>query len=202
MATRGAGSPANQQAQIPGFSNPGIPGANGQYMRGEPANRNPTQQELEKLAKEAKDLGGQLQHPQQGSHSLYDYQNQLMVLEAQNKKRLHAPREGNASRSDAPGNGGPFTGQLGGQAQGLQPGQHMQGTSMSPQNSRTGPSPQIANLELRKSGQKTSSGGASPEPENSQNSQIRGPSPAFPAGGMTQEQFNQMSMSQGYPQPL
>jgi hypothetical protein len=192
----GSASPAGQQATISGFpANPGIP----QTVY----SRTPTQAELEKLSKTAQDLGGQLTHPQSGgSHSLQDYQSQLMVLEQQNQKRLQHARQETTTRADDPGsNGGPMNGQFGGQGQ-LQPGHPMQGTNMSPQNSRAGPSPQIPNMEIsqqRKPGQKTTSGGASPEPGDSQ---IRGPSPAFTGpGAMTQEHYQQMTMNH-YPQGM
>jgi hypothetical protein len=47
-----------------------------------------TRDELEEMNQHAAILGGQLQHPPTGSHSRQDYQNQLMVLEMANKKRL------------------------------------------------------------------------------------------------------------------
>lgn len=205
----GAGglSPAGQPAQIP-FVNPGIPGGNPFGGRDGAAQRAPTQEELAQLANQAKAMGGTLQHPSQGgSHSLQDYQNQLMVLELQNKKRLQHARQETNNRSDDPGNG-PMNGQFPQQAgQGLQPGRQMQGTSMSPSNSRTGPSPQIANLELqRKAGQKPGSGGASPE-SGEPVGPNRGPSPAFSgqAGGMSTEQYAQMTGQMGgapYGQPV
>lgn len=204
----GAGgvSPAGQPAQIP-FVTPGIQGGN-PFGGRDGAQRAPTQAELTQLANQARAMGGTLQHPSQGgSHSLQDYQNQLMVLEQQNKRRLQHARQETNIRSDEPGNG-PMNGQFAQQTgQGLQPGHQMQGTSMSPSNSRTGPSPQIANLELqRKAGQKPGSGGASPEPGDPIGPN-RGPSPAFTgqAGGMSTEQYAQMTGQMGggpYGQPV
>lgn len=197
----GAGgvSPAGQPAQIP-FVNPGIPGGNPFAGRDGGALRQPTAQELQQLAIQAKAMGGTLSHPSQGgSHSLQDYQNQLMVLELQNKKRLQHARQETNNRSDDPGNG-PMNGQFPQQpGQGLQPGHQMQGTSMSPSNSRTGPSPLLANLELqRKAGQKPGSGGASPE-SGEPVGPNRGPSPAFTGqvGGMSTEQYAQMTGQMG-----
>lgn len=123
-----------------------------------------------------------------------------MVLEQQNKKRLQHARQETNIRSDDPNFPGPP-----GPPGGLQPG-HPQGASMSPSNSHTGPSPRMPNMELgqqqppqqpRKPGQKTVSGGASPETGD----QIRNPSPAFAGpGGMTAEQYQQMTqMGGGFP---
>ena len=193
----GGASPAGQPASIP-FVNPGIQGGMNFGNRENPS-RLPTTEELTILANMAKSFGGSLTHPQQGSHSLNDYQNQLMVLETQNKRRLQHARQETNNRSDDPGNG-PMNGQLPQQSGKLQPGHQIQGTSMSPSNSRTGPSPQIANLELqRKAGQKPGSGGASPEPGDP--GPNRGPSPAFPGqgGGMTAEQYAQMTGQMGGP---
>ena len=168
---------------------------------GAAASQIPTPAQLAQLDQVAKQLGGTLTHPSSGSHSLADYQNQLMVLEQQNKKRLHHARQETNGRDD-PANGQQFPPPQGG---GLQPGgTPLAGTSMSPSNSRTGPSPQISNSELqgqRKPGQKTGSGAASPEPEG----QIRGPSPAFVAqqGVMTPDLAQMAQMSgQGYQHPL
>jgi hypothetical protein len=203
-AMPGAASPAGQPASIP-FATAGIAG--GIFGAREDPRRTPTQQELDQMSKQASSLGGALQHPQNGSHSLQDYQNQLMVLELQNKRRLQHARGDNGNRIDEPGSG-PLNGQFSHQqGQGLQPGHpQLQGTNMSPSNSRAGPSPQISNLELaqqqRKAGQKTGSGAASPEPGDPQ---LRGPSPAFngQAGGMTQEQYHQMTqMAPGYQQGM
>jgi hypothetical protein len=200
-ASLGGASPANQSAQIP-FGTPGIPG--GMNFAGrDPRSSAPTEAQLREMTEAAKQLGGTLHHPQSGSHSLSDYQSQLMVLEHQNKKRLQSARQETNSRNDEPGSG-PLNGQFQHQGQ-LQPSQQaLQGTSMSPSNSRTGPSPQISNLELqqqqqqqRKPGQKGGSGAASPEPDTV--TQIRGPSPAFVGqpGGMTHEQFQQMTQMGG-----
>jgi hypothetical protein len=201
LATRaslGGASPANQQAQIP-FGNPGIPG--GMNFAGRDPRNVPTQEQLREMTEHAKQLGGTLQHPSSGSHSLQDYQNQLMVLEQQNKKRLQHARQETNSRNDEPGNA-PLSGQFAQHGQGLQPGQQqLQGTSMSPSTSRTGPSPRISNLELqqqqRKPGQKGGSGAASPEPDSV--AQMRNPSSAFvgQTGGMTAEQFQQMTQMGG-----
>jgi hypothetical protein len=204
-----AASPAAQQASMH-FPSQGIPGQ--QFRANDPskgdATRPPTQQELDLMATKASQLGGALQHPQSGNHSLADYQNQLMVLEQQNKKRLQHARGENGNRPDEPGNGslnGQFAHQQGPVLQ--QPGHaQLQGTNMSPSNSRAGPSPQISNLELaqqqRKAGQKIGSGAASPEPGEPQ---LRGPSPAFTGqgGGITPEQYQQMTqMPPGYPQNM
>jgi hypothetical protein len=187
-ASLGGASPANQQAQIP-FGNQG-----GMNFAGRDPRNAPTEAQLREMTEAAQKLGGTLQHPTSGSHSLQDYQNQLMVLELQNKKRLQHARQETNSRNDEPGNG-PLNGQFQ-PGQGLQPGQ---GANMSPSNSRAGPSPQIPNLELqqRKTGQKGGSGAASPEPDSV--AQIRGHSPAFPGqtGGMTSEQFQHMSQMGG-----
>jgi hypothetical protein len=175
----GSASPANSQATIP-FANPGIP-ATGVPTR-------PTPEDFEKMSAKAKELGGSL--IPNSNHSLQDYQNQLMVLEQQNKKRLQHARNETTGRPDDQINGG-GNGQFGQHPQ-------LQGANMSPQNSRTGPSPQMSQLEIaqqRKSGNKTASGGASPEPGE----QIRGPSPFGGVGGMTAEHYQQM-MGQGYPQ--
>jgi hypothetical protein len=183
----GAGaSPANSQATIP-FANPGIPAS------GVPARLTP--EDFEKMNAKAKELGGTL--VQSSNHSLQDYQNQLMVLEQQNKKRLQHARNETPGRSDDQmnGGGGPLNGQFSQHPQ-------LQGANMSPQNSRTGPSPQMSQPEIaqqRKSGNKTASGGTSPEPGE----QIRGPSPfGGGGGGMTHEQYTQMTMPQGYPQGM
>jgi hypothetical protein len=196
-ASLGAASPANQPAQIP-FGTPGVSG--GMNFAGrDPRSNAPTEAELRDLNEAAKQLGGTLHHPSSGgSHSLSDYQNQLKVLEQQNKKRLHNARQETNGRIDEPGSG-PLNGQFQHQGQ-LQPGQQaLQGTSMSPSNSRTGPSPQISNLELqqRKPGQKGGSGAASPEADAV--TQIRGHSPAFVGQpvGITQEQFQQMTQMGG-----
>lgn len=199
----GGASPAGQPATIP-FMNPGIfvPNREGTVTRP------PTQQEMIELLNTARSFGGTLSHPTQGgSHSLADYQSQLMVLEQQNKRRLQHARQETTNRTDEPGNG-PMNGQFPQQqGQGLQPGHQIQGTSMSPSNSRTGPSPQITNLELqRKAGQKPGSGGASPEPGDPVGPN-RGPSPAFPGqgGGMTPEQYAQMTAQMSgapYGQPV
>jgi hypothetical protein len=190
---------AQQSQQGMNNRNP-MPSANSQFSAN--ANRPPTEAELRALEGNAKQLGGQLQHPQAGgSHSLADYQNQLMVLEQQNKKRLqHARQETNGREEPGPGPGPQFAPPPGG---GLQPGgTPLAGTSMSPSNSRTGPSPRIPNMDLqgqqRKPGQKTGSGAASPEPEG----QIRGPSPAFagPQGSMTPD-LAQMGHLGGQPYP-
>jgi hypothetical protein len=206
-ASLGGASPANQQAQIP-FGTSGIAG--GMNFAGRDPRNVPTEAQMRELTETAKQLGGSLQHPSSGSHSLQDYQNQLMVLEHQNKKRLQNARQETNSRNDEPGSG-PLSGQFQHPGQ-LQPGQQpLQGTSMSPSNSRTGPSPQIAKLELqqqqqqqRKPGQKGGSGAASPEPDTV--TQIRGPSPAFVGqpGGITQEQFQQMTQmgGPGYPHTM
>ena len=206
-ASLAGASPANQPAQIP-FAGPGMPG--GMNFAGrDPRSSAPTEAQLREMTEAAKQLGGTLQHPSSGSHSLHDYQSQLMVLEQQNKKRLQHARQETNSRSDEPSSG-PLNGQFQHQGQ-LQPGQQpLQGTSMSPSNSRTGPSPQISNLELqqqqqqRKPGQKSGSGAASPESDSV--TQIRGPSPAFAAqpGGMTPEQFQQMTQMGGpsYPHAM
>jgi hypothetical protein len=200
-AMGGSASPAGQQATIPGFPNPGIPGGNGFSGRGTPeeTTRPPSQAELERMKKLAEGYGGQLMHPANGSHSLHDYQSQLMVLEEQNKKRLqHARNETIPNRPDD-ANGPSMNGQFVGAGGGLQPGnQQMQGVNMSPQSSRTGPSPQMSSLELvggRKPGQKTASGGASPEPGDPQ---IRGPSPAFAGPGAMSEHYQQMMMNPQY----
>jgi hypothetical protein len=206
-----AASPAAQQTSMH-FPSQGMPGA--QFGRHDSskvdATRAPTQQELDMMSTKASQLGGTLTHPQSGNHSLADYQNQLMVLEIQNKKRLQHARGENGNRPDEPGNG-PLNGQFAHQqGQGLQPSHaQLQGTNMSPSNSRTGPSPQISNLELahqqRKAGQKIGSGAASPEPGEPQ---LRGPSPAFSGqtGGVTHEQYQQMTqmtqMPPGYPQGM
>ena len=195
----GGALPAGQQATIP-FANPGMQG--GMNFAPHPdQTRAPTQAEMAELSNQAKVFGGNLSHPPQGSHSLQDYQNQLMVLETQNKKRLQHARQETNNRSDEPGSG-PMNGQFPQQAgPGLQPGHQIQGTSMSPSNSRTGPSPQIANLELqRKAGQKSGSVGASPEPGEPVGPN-RGPSPAFPGpgGGITHEQIVQMTGQLGGP---
>jgi hypothetical protein len=189
---------AVQQSQQ-GMNNRPMPGpspANPQFAAN--LNRPPTEAELRALEGNAKQLGGQLSHPQAGgSHSLADYQNQLMVLEQQNKKRLQHARQETTNGRDEPGPGPPFP-----QGGALQPGGTPLGTSMSPSNSRTGPSPRISNMDLqsqqRKPSQKTGSGAASPEPEG----QIRGPSPAFagPQGGMTPE-LAQMAQMGGQPYP-
>jgi hypothetical protein len=154
------------------------------------ANRPPTEAELPALEGNAKQLGGQLQHPQGGgSHSVADYQNQMMVLEQQCNKRLQ--QETTNSR-DGPGPGPQFAPSPGG---GLQlGGTPLAGTSMSPSNSRTGPSPRISNMDLqgqqRKPGQKTGSGAASP-------GQIRGPSP--PSGAMSRDLAQAQLGGQPYP---
>jgi hypothetical protein len=211
-ASLGAGgaSPANPQAQIP-FGNPNLPG--GMNFAGREPYIKPTQEQMAQMAEHAKQLGGSLSHPSTGSHSLMEYQGQLMLLEQQNKKRLLSARNETGNRGDEPATG-PLNGQINQQqGQGLQPGQpQLQGTNMSPSNSRTGPSPQISNLDInqqqsqqqqqqqqqRKAGQKTGSGAASPEPETA--TQMRGPSPAFsgPQGGMT-DQYQQMTqLTPGY----
>src|SRR5262249_37285710 len=101
---------------------------------------------------------------------------------------------------------GPLNGQFPHQQGQLQPGHpQLQGPSMSPSNSRAGPSPQMANLELsqqkRKPGQKTASGGATPEPDPA--SQLRGPSPAFAGQNpMTPDQYHQMAQMGGYQQGI
>ena len=195
-ASLGNASPANQQAQIP-FGAPGIPGGMN-FTRGD--RDTPTQEEMRQMNERAAKLGGQLNHPASGSHSLADYQTQLMVLEQQNKKRLQHARQETNNRNDELGNG-PLNGQFPQHGQGSQPGQQqLQGTSMSPSNSRAGQSPQISNLELqqqqRKPGQKGGSGAASPEPDSV--TQIRGPNPAFVGQtGMTAEQYQQMTSMNG-----
>jgi hypothetical protein len=180
----GGASPANQHAQIP-FGNTGIRDP-----------RIPTVEEMKELNLTAKKLGGTLSHPSSGSHSLQDYQSQLMLLEQQNKRRLQHARQETNTRNDEPGSG-LMTTQFSQQGQGLQPGRpQLQGTSMSPSTSRTGPSPRMSNIELsqqqqpRKQGQKTGSGAASPEPDYVVN---QGPNSSFAgqAAGMTHEQFNQ-----------
>jgi serine/threonine protein kinase len=51
--------------------------------------RAPTASELEAMEARARHLGGRLLHPQEGGyHTLADYQNQIMVMEFQNRKRL------------------------------------------------------------------------------------------------------------------
>src|SRR5208282_3412918 len=50
--------------------------------------RAPTQAQLKEMERVAKELGGELQHPSHGRHSLRDYQTQLMVIEFQRKKIL------------------------------------------------------------------------------------------------------------------
>ena len=201
----GGASPANQQAQIP-FGNPPPMGGRPNYTTMSGEKREPTEQELIQLQERAEMMGGTLKHPPTGgNHSLQDYQSQLMVLEQQNKRRLQHARNETSTRGDEHG-GGPLNGQFppqGGPG-GLQPGHpQLQGTNMSPSNSRTGPSPQISSLEIvQRKGQKGGSGGASPESEGVQ---MRGPSPAgFPGqgGGMTAEQFQhlqQMAGQQGFP---
>lgn len=191
-------NPANPQGPIQ-FTNP-LSSLNFPAT-GPAAAHPPTPAQLAQLDQVAKQLGGSLSHPITGSHSLADYQNQLMVLEQQNKKRLQHARQETNGRDD-PGNGQQFPPP---QGVGLQPGgTPLAGTSMSPSNSRTGPSPQISNSELqgqRKQGQKTGSGAASPESEG----QIRGPSPAFVAqqGVMTPDLAQMAQMSgQGYQHPL
>jgi hypothetical protein len=181
-------APPNPQVQIP-FQNSAMPlPMNGQ------ANDPPTADQLNALNERAKLLGGTLSHPSSGgSHSLADYQKQLMVLELQNKKRLqHARLDTRTDRLEPNGRDEPPTGpqfpsaQGGGLQRGTTP---LTGTSMSPSNSRTGPSPQISNLELqgqqRKPGQKTGSGAPTPEAD----AQMPGPSPAFMGsqGGMTSD---------------
>ena len=109
------------QAQIP-FGTPGIPG--GMNFAGrDPRSSAPTEAQLREMTETAKQLGGTLQHPSSGSHSLSDYQSQLMVLEQQNKKRLQNARQETNSRNDEPGSG-PLTGQFQHQGQ-LQPGQQL-----------------------------------------------------------------------------
>jgi hypothetical protein len=194
----GGASPANQHAQIP--FNPSMPAPR-------EAARAPTEEEMTNLEGMAKDLGGALQHPPSGSHSLQDYQSQLMVLEHQNKKRLQHARADVGDRTDEHGSGPTMNGQFQrtpGQA--FQPGHGpMQGANMSPSHSRAGPSPQISNLEVsqqRKPGQRAGSGAASPEPDSL--SQIRGPSPAFAGqpGAVTAEQFQQITQMSGYPHSM
>jgi hypothetical protein len=173
----GGGSPANQAAQIPG--NPDV--------------RAPTNAEIDALQKQAAQYGGTLRLPPGSSGSLSDYQNQLMVLEQQNKKRLQSARSESGVRDES--GGANFAGQFPNQqGQGLQAGHpQIQGTSMSPSNSRAGPSPRMGNLELqqRKAAQKAGSQGASPE--STETAPIAGPSPGFPAlpPGMTIEQYQQ-----------
>jgi hypothetical protein len=172
--------------------------------------RAPTADELVQLQQQAASMGGTLKHPPSGgNHSLQDYQSQLMVLEQQNKRRLQHARNETSSRGDEPG-GGPLNGQFPPQGgQGLHPGHpQLQGTSMSPSNSRTGPSPQISSQELaqvQRKGQKGGSGGASPDPEGVQ---MRGPSPASfsQQAQLSQEQIQQIhqmtGQQAGYPHPI
>lgn len=210
MARNPGASPAAQAGSIP-LLNPGMSPTVSFLARNPDANinRQPTQAELRDLESEAEQMGGRLIHPPAGgSHSLLDYQNQLMVLEHQNKKRLqHARHETTGIRSDDPNFPGPGPGPQ----QGLQPGHaQAQGVSMSPSTSHTGPSPRIPNTELgqqqpqqqphpqqRKPGQKNGSGGASPETGDPV--QIRNPNQAFPPqGGMTPDQFQQMAQMGAY----
>ena len=205
----GGASPANQQAQIP-FGNPNM-GGRPTFTTDNGEKRAPTADELAALQQQAASMGGTLKHPPSGgNHSLQDYQSQLMVLEQQNKKRLQHARNETSSRGDEPG-GGPLNGQFPPQGgQGLHPGHpQLQGTSMSPSNSRTGPSPQISSQELaqvQRKGQKGGSGGASPDPEGVQ---MRGPSPASfsQQGQLSQEQIQQIQQmaagqQAGYPHPM
>lgn len=200
MGGMGGATPPNPQGQIP-FGNPGISGPiNFQ------ANTHPTREQLKQLSDAAKQLGGDLQHPPSGSHSLHDYQGQLMLLEQQNKRRLQHARQETGVRPDEPGAAG-MNGQFPPQQGASQPGHpQIQGTNMSPSTSHAGRSPQISNLDLtqqRKPSQKTGSTGSSPEPGGPVG-QMPGPGPAF-AGqpGITAEQFPQMAqMGQGYPQAM
>lgn len=75
----------------------------------------------------------QAPHGQNGNHALQDYQMQLMLLEQQNKKRLLMARQEQEGKDSMPRPDGQ-PGMVG------QPG-FPQGTGMSPQGSRSGPSP-------------------------------------------------------------
>jgi hypothetical protein len=194
----GGGPQAGQPGTVPMVTS-GMAGGVPFLDRNTNTSRVPTKTELEVMENNAKEMGGTLQHPSNGSHhSLHDYQNQLMVLEQQNKRRLVTARQ-DPIRPDDPNFAGP------GGPGGLQPGHpHAQATSMSPSNSHTGPSPRMPNMELgqqpqqaRKPGQQTASGGASPE--TGETVQIRNPSPAFHPQNMTPEQFQQMAQMGGYP---
>jgi hypothetical protein len=189
----GGQSPAPQQASIP-FNSQGMAvGANFSATGQSGPPRAPTEQELKELNERAIAAGGKLIHPSQGSHSLQDYQNQLMVLERQNKKRLHNARQEPNSRPEEAGGmlpNGQFSHSQ--QHQGLQPGHpQLHGTNMSPSNSHTGPSPRMQNMELgRQQSQKNGSRGASPESQDAVAN--RNPSPFPQQGGMTQEQYQAM----------
>jgi len=72
---------------VPIRSNEGMsgPAMDGEYTR------YPTDDELRRMESQVRALGGHLQHPVLGTHTLHDFQNQLMILQQQ--KQLQYERE-------------------------------------------------------------------------------------------------------------
>jgi hypothetical protein len=112
-------SSADQKGMISTFAKPGIIGNTFQYSRqptqaelenqlmileqqnkkrlefARSGGRPPTRVErVEKMERTAKELDGALQHPEVRPHSLQDYQEQIMILKQQDKKRLEIARSG------------------------------------------------------------------------------------------------------------
>lgn len=103
----------------------------------------------------------------QGNHALQDYQMQLMLLEQQNKKRLLMARQEQDMSGPHPQGGSGFA------------------TSMSPQGSRAGPSPNPAD-QMKKGTPRMNQQGlpGSPMPEGAlQQQQRNSPAPAMPGAG-------------------
>lgn len=122
-----------------------------------------------------------------GGNALQDYQMQLMLLEQQNKKRLLMARQeadtmGNGDRPQMAGQGG------------------FASAGMSPQGSRSGPSPNPSDQMKRGSPKMGPPGmGGSPMPDGSMQPARGSPAPMnFPVGSaMPQEMFKQMQMEGG-----
>lgn len=129
---------------------------------------------------------GQILNGAGGNHALHDYQMQLMQLEQQNKKRLLLARqEQDGTRPDGqPGIAG---------APGYAP-------VMSPQGSRSGPSPGPNDQMKRgspKMGPSGIPGGGSPIPDGTLSRQGGSPAPMNYPGQMAPEMLQQMKIGEG-----
>lgn len=130
--------------------------------------------------------GGSMPNGVPGNHALQDYQMQLMMLEQQNKKRLLLARQeqdGSRPEGQAGIAGGPGYGAV-----------------MSPQESRSGPSPgpndQIKRVSP-KMGPSGMPGGGSPIPDGTLSRQGGSPAPMNYPGQMAPEMLQQMKIADG-----